>query len=439
MANRFRGSAEERLALDTFVKLMRAADAVARRLSEGLAGEDVSHAQLAVLEALLFVGPMCQVDLGRKLLRSASNVTGVIDGLERKGWVERTRREADRRVVDVALTPSGRAAIEQVFPRHARNVAAAFVGLRPDEQAALGRLSKQLGRSLSGDAGGQMSDRNRLVLVTGATGSQGGAVARELLAKGWKVRAMTRKPDSDKARALAAKGAEVVQGDLDDPSSVARALQGVWGVWAVQNTWEAGVEREEQQGHALARAAREAGVQHYVYTSVGSAHRNTGIPHFENKWRVERTVRSLGFPSHAVLRPVFFMENLLGGFFLQGDKVMAGLKPDTPLQMVAVKDIGRVEAQGFTRSAELSGKEFDLAGEAVTMADATKILSAALGKPLTFVSLPIEAVRQNNAEFAIMLQWFEDVGYSADIPLLDKTFGRMLRLEEWAKTAKAPG
>ena len=82
-------------------------------------------------------------------------------------------------------------------------------------------------------------------------------------------------------------------------------------MFGVQNTWEAGVEREEVQGKRLATLARDAGVQHYVYTSVGSAHERTGIPHFDNKWRIEETVRGLRFPSHVILRPVFFMENLL--------------------------------------------------------------------------------------------------------------------------------
>src|SRR5213079_323018 len=111
------------------------------------------------------------------------------------------------------------------------------------------------------------------ILVTGATGQQGGAVARELLARKHTVRAMTRKPDSDAAKALARQGAEVVKGDLDDAESLRRALQGAWGVFAVQNTWEAGVEGVETQGKRIAELARKAGVQHYVYTSVGSAHR----------------------------------------------------------------------------------------------------------------------------------------------------------------------
>lgn len=279
----------------------------------------------------------------------------------------------------------------------------------------------------------------KVVLITGVTGAQGGAVAQELVGKGFRLRGLTRKPDSDKAKAMALQGVEIVKGDLDDEASLKAALQGAWGVYGVQNTWEAGVEKEEEQGKRLARLAKAAGVQHYVYTSVGSAHRNTGIPHFDNKWRVEEVVRGERFDSHVIFRPVFFMENVLGGFFLQGDKVMAGLKPDTKLQMVAVKDIGRVEAQGFTRAAELKGQEFDLAGDELTMTEATKLMSAALGRPLEFVSLPLEAVRKNSAEFAIMLQWFEDVGYSANIAALDQTFGRMTRFADWIKTAKPAG
>ena len=111
-----------------------------------------------------------------------------------------------------------------------------------------------------------------LVLVSGATGQQGGAIARELLAKGHTVRALTRKPDSEAARALVKLGAQVVTGDLDDGASLERALAGAWGAYAVQNTWEAGIEGEETQGKRFAEIARKQGVQHLVYSSVGSAH-----------------------------------------------------------------------------------------------------------------------------------------------------------------------
>jgi uncharacterized protein YbjT (DUF2867 family) len=134
-----------------------------------------------------------------------------------------------------------------------------------------------------------------IILVTGATGQQGGAVARKLLSRNHKVRAMTRKPTSEFAKALANLGAEIIQGDLDDDASLERAVQGVWGVFAVQNTWEAGVEKEEIQGKRIAEISKKTGVYHYVYSSVGSADRKTGIPHFDNKWRVEGLYVDLAF------------------------------------------------------------------------------------------------------------------------------------------------
>src|SRR5262245_55990560 len=120
---------------------------------------------------------------------------------------------------------------------------------------------------------------DRTILITGVTGQQGGAVAQALRGSGFRLRGLTRKPDSERAVALARDGVEVVKGDLDDEATLRRALAGAWGVFGVQNTWEAGVEREEVQGKRLATLARESGVEHYVYTSVGSAHKQTRIPH----------------------------------------------------------------------------------------------------------------------------------------------------------------
>src|SRR5260221_1591687 len=161
---------------------------------------------------------------------------------------------------------------------------------------------------------------DRTILITGVTGNQGGAVAQALQGTGFSLRGLTRTPDSERAAALARSGVDVdiIKGDLDDEGALRRALAGAWGVFSVQNSLEAGVEREEAQGKRLATLAREAGVEHYVYTSVGSAHKQKGIPHFDNKWRIEETVRGLRFPSHVILRPGFFMENLVGPFSLQG-------------------------------------------------------------------------------------------------------------------------
>jgi uncharacterized protein YbjT (DUF2867 family) len=136
-----------------------------------------------------------------------------------------------------------------------------------------------------------------LILVCGATGKQGGAVARSLLERGFRVRALTRDPQKPEAQALAEQGAEVVQGDMEDRSAVDQVLvEGAYGVFSVQNFWETGYDGEVQQGKTVADAARAAGVDHFVYSSVGSAHRQTGIPHFESKWEIEEHVRQIGLP-----------------------------------------------------------------------------------------------------------------------------------------------
>ena len=141
---------------------------------------------------------------------------------------------------------------------------------------------------------------DRTILITGVTGQQGGAVAQALQGAGFHLRGLTRKPESERAVALARQGVDIVKGDLDDEATLRRALAGAWGVFGVQNAGEAGPEREEAQGNRLATLAREAGVEHYVYTSVGSAHKRTGVPHFDSKGRIEETVRGLRFPSHVI-------------------------------------------------------------------------------------------------------------------------------------------
>jgi len=272
----------------------------------------------------------------------------------------------------------------------------------------------------------------RTLLITGATGKQGGATIRSLHGTDFQLRAMTRKPHSDAARELKNRGIDVVEGDLDDEESLKRALNGVWGVYAVQNTWEAGVEQEETQGHRLARLARAAGVEHYVYASVGSAHRKTGIPHFDNKARVEATVQSLGFPTTVVVRPVFFMENLTSPWVLKDNALYAAMKPRSVLQMIAVEDIGKYGALAFTDS-RLKGRAIDIAGDAVTMPEAARVMGHVLGKPITFVEVPIDEVRKSSEDLAIMYEWFGSTGYDVDIPALEQEFGiKPTSFEQWA-------
>lgn len=280
------------------------------------------------------------------------------------------------------------------------------------------------------------------VLVTGATGRQGGAVARELLARRYRVRAMTRRPDSEKARELADLKAEIVQGDLDDADSLARAADGIWGVFSVQDSWEAGVEREEEQGKRLAELSRKAGVSHFVYSSVASADRATGIPHFESKWHIEEAVRQLGFPSHTVIRPVFFMENFLAPSVragLEAGKLAMPIQPTTSLQMITVEDIGRFGAWAFEHHRKLNGQAIDIAGDERTMPEVARIIAAAADREIEFVQVPIEEVRKSSQDAAIMYEWFDAVGYDVDIEALAKKSGiRPKTLVEWYKQIGHP-
>jgi uncharacterized protein YbjT (DUF2867 family) len=274
----------------------------------------------------------------------------------------------------------------------------------------------------------------RLILVSGATGQQGGAVARSLLGRGIGVRALTRDPEKPEARALAEMGTEVVSGDLEDRSSIERVLDGVHGVFAVQQFWEKGVEGEVRQGVLLADAAKAAGVDHYVYSSVGSAHRETGIPHFESKWEVEEHVRGSGVP-YTVLRPVFFMQNwefvrepILGGTLPQP------IDPDKPFQMVDANDIGVFAAMAFEDPDRWIGREVDLAGDEMTMPEIADTFSRVTGHQVDYVQVPWEGFEeQMGEEYTVMYRWFNDYGYEADIPALREEYPGLVPFEQYLR------
>ncbi|MDC4205016.1 MAG: NmrA/HSCARG family protein [Candidatus Manganitrophus sp.] len=259
------------------------------------------------------------------------------------------------------------------------------------------------------------------ILVTGATGQQGGIVARYLLQQGERVRALTRHPA--KADALKKLGAEVSVGDLTDKASLQPALRGVQRVFLVTTPFEAGLEAEVRQGIEMVDAAQAAGVAHLVFSSVGSANKNTGIPHFETKGRVERHLRESGLPA-TILRPVFFMENFTAPWMIpaiQQRKVVLPLAPDRMLQMIALDDLGAFAAAAFLRPKEFLGQEIDLAGDALTMPEALGLLGKEIGAPIQYEQLPIDQAEQRfGQDAAMMYRWFNEVGYNVDISALEK-------------------
>ncbi|PYC64826.1 NmrA family transcriptional regulator [Micromonospora arborensis] len=298
-----------------------------------------------------------------------------------------------------------------------------------------------------------MADSSGIVLVTGATGTQGGATVRALIARGRPVRALVRDPGTDAAQALAKAGVSLVTGDLNDPASLRAAMAGVHGVFSVQTFMApGGLGAEVRQGRAVADAAAIAGVRHLVYSSVGGADRSSGVPHFESKWAIERHLRSSGVPT-TVLRPTFFMDN----FAAFGPQVVDGalvvrlaLRPDTAVQLVAAEDIGVFAAQAFDDPDTYVGASLELAGDELTGPELAARFGELAGMPARFDELSLAEVAADpwipySHEIAVMFEWFQTDGYAADITALRarhpglRTFADWLRTIGWRPPVPAAG
>ncbi|OBQ71895.1 NmrA/HSCARG family protein [Mesorhizobium loti] len=277
----------------------------------------------------------------------------------------------------------------------------------------------------------------RNILVTGATGQQGGAVAHALLSRGHRVKALTRKPDSEAARQLAAAGADIAAGDLGDAASVVKAAKDADTMFLMGNSYEAGLEEEIRQGILAADAAKAAGIGHLIYSSVADADKKTGIPHFESKYLVEQHVRQLGIP-YTISAPVAFMENVVAPWSIaalsQGSHAFA-MPPKRVLQLVSLADIGAFVATLAERRESVFGKRFDFAGDELSGEEQARILSEAIGRPIRYQEIPIAAARQQSEDAALMFEWFDRVGYDVDIAALQREFPevRWHGFADWAR------
>jgi uncharacterized protein YbjT (DUF2867 family) len=249
----------------------------------------------------------------------------------------------------------------------------------------------------------------RTIAIVGATGAQGGGLARAILADaggGFKARALTRKVDSDNARALAAAGAEVVAADLDDEASLVRALDGAHGAYFVTNFWEHfSPDKEQAQAAALARAAKAAGIAHAVWSTLEDSRNFIAladermptlmgrykVPHFDAKGESDHLFTDAGVPTTFLLTS-FYWENLI--FFGLGPKRAADgvLEWSIPLgagkfPSIAVEDIGRCAYGVFKRGAELIGQRVGIAGELLTGAEMAAAMSVAFGEPVRYQAL----------------------------------------------------
>ena len=284
----------------------------------------------------------------------------------------------------------------------------------------------------------EIVNSDKTVLVAGATGRQGGAVIRHMRPNGWKLRALTRNPNSYAAKELAKQGVELVQGDLDDTGSLERAARGAYGIYSVQDFWTVGARREVQQGKNLADVAKKAGVEHFVYSSVGGAERNTGITHWETKWVVEKHIRSLRLPV-TVLRPASFMETyhiLEVEIGLLKGKLADPVRADKPYQTIATDDIGGFVALAFERPKDFIGMELEIAASELTNIEAAKVFSRVMNRPVRFQKLPLPIVRLIlGKEFYQMFHWFNNKGYQANIPELRHKYPEvhLHTLEEWLR------
>ena len=277
---------------------------------------------------------------------------------------------------------------------------------------------------------------SKLVLVSGATGQQGGAVARALLARGHRVRGMTRNVDSDKAKSLAGEGAEMVAGDFTDPQTLVAAATGVDAMFAMSTPFEGGMEAEVRQGNALVDAAVAAGVDHFVFTSVASADKDTEIPHFDSKYEVEKHLATTGL-TWSVIAPVYFMENLFIPQVLDGvraGKYAVPLPADVRLQQVALADIGAFGAHVVENRDVFAGQRVDIASDELTSAQSAEELTRVLGRPIVHFEVPMNQLRAFSEDFALMYEWFISTGYTADIEGLRTKYPDVgwHRFAEWA-------
>lgn len=253
-------------------------------------------------------------------------------------------------------------------------------------------------------------------LILGATGLQGGAVAREMLTRGHAIRILTRRATSDRAKALAKSGAVVIEGDLSRPETLPEAFKGVTGVFSVQDFYAPGVGLvgELEQGRAVIAAAKAAGVRHIVQSTMGDGNAPGGPEHFISKALLEREIKRSGL-DWTLLGTVWFMENLLNPQMKPSlmFPVLAGsLDPQTKFQMLAIEDLGWMAAEALTDPDAWAGRKINLAGDVMTVAQMKETYRAVTGKSPKTWRIPRALFRRMAPEFAEQLGWHNRVNFS---------------------------
>lgn len=277
------------------------------------------------------------------------------------------------------------------------------------------------------------------ILVLAATGGQGRAVTEALLARGARVRAMVRDPQREAARRLADRGVAVVAGSLSDSAALATAMDGVTGVFAFTTPFEAGVDAEVDQGQAIVAAAGQTYVPHLVFSSVAGAAQESGVPHFDSKFRIEAELASSDVP-HTILGPTYFFDNALGGANrIRGGVLDLPLPSDRPLHQPAHADHGAFATEVLLNPAPYLGRRIELASDAPTPAQMANALGAALGRGVRHQRVPLEDI--GNPDMHAMWSFLNGPGYGVDIPALHAAHPEIAwtSFADWARSTFAPG
>jgi uncharacterized protein YbjT (DUF2867 family) len=287
-----------------------------------------------------------------------------------------------------------------------------------------------------------MVSRDRVVAVTGATGRQGGAVARHLLSAGWQVRAVTRKPDGPAARVLAALGAEVVRADMMNKDELVHAFGDVYGVYSVQNFMPGGTDAEVIQGKNVADAAQATGVAHLVYGSAGTGAIDTGIASWNSKLTVQAYIRALGLPC-TVLRPMAFMELMTDRGFVPAVSTWS-LMPklmgkDRPIGWICVDDLGAIAARAFAEPARFIGADLSLSSDVQSIAQCRQIWSDVYGRPPRGFPMPVWMFeRLAGSDLTIMWRWLRTARFDFDPTPTRKLLPTALTVREWLVLRRSP-
>jgi uncharacterized protein YbjT (DUF2867 family) len=278
---------------------------------------------------------------------------------------------------------------------------------------------------------------DKLVLVTGGTGSQGGATVTHLLAgKKVRVRVLTRNVESPKARSLAARGVELVKGDFDDVASLRTALAGVSAAFSVQQwTGKGGTAAEELHGKRFADAVKASGSPHLVYSSAEGVERKSGLGHYESKWAIEQHIRDLKLPA-TILRPVGFMDTfgipaMQRGMALGMFRASFGVS--LPIQFVATYDIGWFAARALEEPERYAGRVIPLAGDQLSVADIIGTFQTVSGHKPWVAPIPTFMTKMMPKDFADMFRWIREEGFKADIAQVRHEHPHLLTFAGWLK------